>query len=304
MNPQGNNNQQPPGNQAAPAGPWNAGVQLNNAPPPLVLPAAQPAPIGWREECRQEGLAAGDENLHAFLQGQSLLSDNGDHNWALINDMSNRPRAPAGLRMALITMGFLMARRNFAVNAMRRLRFLIDDLTQQLVDARNRLMRGHEEGLQGEPLTQLQDVYLDIRTRLVALEADLQDLQTEMPQHQADVQQAHRLLVTMFQGYVAFAPLINVNRYTRRGMVAVQPIPWPYSEVEMRGGHWAVRYPVTSVVVIWCLLGTPLMLLHPVSQNTPERPDVWEQTAVFAVLGFSAMLLFANLCDLLFSRRR
>ncbi|PZO18999.1 MAG: hypothetical protein DCF26_06650 [Burkholderiales bacterium] len=249
-------------------------------------------------------MAAGDENLHAFLQGQSLLSDNGDHNWALINDMSNRPRAPAGMRMALITMGFLMARRNYAVNAMRRLRLLIDDLTQQLVDARNHLLQAHQEGLQGEPLRQLQDVYIDMRTRLVALEADLQDLQTETPQHQADVQEAQRLLVTMFYGYVAFAPLINVNRHTRRGMVAVRPIPWPYDEVEMRGGHWAVRFPATSMVVIWCLIGTPLMLLHPVNQNTPDRPDVWEQRAAFALLGVSTMLLFANLYDFLFSRRR
>lgn len=302
MNPQGQNNQAP-GDHPAPAGPWNAGADLHNAPPPLVLPAAQPAPPSWREQCKDEGWAAGDETLQSFLP-QPLVADDGSFNWALIDDMSNKKGAPKGLRMALITLAFLIDRRNIALDTMQRLRRRANELSKQLKEAKTKGLRVHIEGAPVDVLKRIRADYQVMRTRLVAMRAELQALEDEAQDYQRELREGQRHLLAMFHGDVPFAPLVDVNAYTERGHVEVLPPP-PMPDVAMVPGERLMsHYPASALVFMMCLMGTPLILLHPSSQNTAERPAQWDRTAVMTATNCALFLLFAHLMDMLFLGRR
>lgn len=304
MNPQGNNNQQAPDDQAAPAGPWNAGIQINIAPPPLVMAAAQPTPPAWREQCRDAGYSAGDESIGPYLNGQVLMEDNGDYNWTLINEMSNRRGAPEGLRMALITMVFLLGRRNGDLESQWRLRRKIEAFNVEVLNARAHLLKSMIDGLRGDPLERLRRAYLAMRQRMVDMQAELHAIEAETDDHHGELMIAERHLFTMFRGQVPFRPLVDVEAYTERGNVVVFRGPWPKDMLTLLGERWVPRFPVSAMVCAMCLMGTPLMLLHPVNRNTPDRPALWESTMLASAMFATLFILFARVIDLLFFNRR
>lgn len=304
MNPQGHNNQQPPGDHAAPAGAWNAGMDLNNAPPPLVLPAAQPAPPTWREQCKEEGWAAGDENLLRFLQQQSLVADDGTFNWALIDGMAFKMGAPEGMRIALITMAFLIDRRNVALAALRRARLQVDEQAKQVEEAKIRALRIHLDGAPVDVLRRIRVEYRAMRDRLIVMRAELGALSEEAQDYQRELQEAQRRLLAMFHGELRFGPLVDMEQYTERGNVEVLPAPLVQSAPTGPVERVASRYPATSTAFMMCLVGMPFMLIHPVNQTAHDRPEQSDRMTVQIAMMCTMFILFAHLMDLLLRRRR
>jgi hypothetical protein len=121
MNPQSHNPQQnnPPPHAAPPAGRWDEGANLNNAPVPLTIP---PPSRQWRRRCADAGYIAGDEQVQPYVQNLPLLDDDGQMNTASLYgfagtaDSISKARA-AGIELPLAQLAALMQARNWAMDA-------------------------------------------------------------------------------------------------------------------------------------------------------------------------------------------
>lgn len=278
MNPQGHNAQQnnPPPHAAPPAGRWDEGANLNNAPVPLTIP---PPRSHWRQRCADAGYIAGDEQVQPYVQNHPLLDDDGQMNIAGLYgfvgtvDSISQARA-AGIDRPLAELAALMQARNWTMDAI--------DQAQTALDERSRAQ-----------LDAAQNDVQKLRSALAAEQAELRKLQDQ-------IAQAQRMVLKMVRGEQPVGSMVGPAQG------GVRLIPEPTAMTRLL--RLVERHPMTTVALI---LITLFALVYTVVSAFSLQPSSPQRDAeddggirpIFAVIA-SLFLAYMFMADRLLEEDR
>lgn len=286
MNPQGHNAQQnnPPPHAAPPAGRWDEGANLNNAPAPAT---ESPPRRQWRQRCADHGYIAGDELVQPYVQHRPLLDEEGQMNTGGIYGFvgtadSIGPANAQGISIPLAELAALMQARNWTMDAIEQALAELEECTRAEQNAAQAVMHGKEAGASHAVLASLQAALDQCGSDVQALRSTLATERSALRKLQEQIARAQGLVLKMIHGEQPVGTMVG------QAQGGVQLIPDPTAMTPLL--RLVQRHPTTTITLILTILSALSIALIDALQPAGSPNDAGEEREILSALALVACL--------------
>lgn len=286
MNPQGHNAQQnnPPPHAAPPAGRWDEGADLNNAPAPATVssPGRQ-----WRQRCADHGYIAGDELVQPYIQHRPLLDEEGQMNTGGIYGFvgtadSIGPANARGIAIPLAELAALMQARNWTMDAVEQAMTALEEGVRAEQNAAQAVMHGKETGASHAVLVSLQATLDQCGSEVEALRSTLATERSALRKLQEQIASAQGLVLKMIHGEQPVGTMVGPAQG------GVQLIPDPTAMTPLL--RLVQRHPMTTITLVVTILSVLSIALLDSLHPSGSPNDAEQNREILSALSLVACL--------------